>query len=175
MKSIFLPKSIFVLVLFLGANLSVAQNNSDINCTAGEDLIGVYNFNEKEKWSHFIELNLDETHPNLLDPRNSKSDNALVMRSWRDLHKRIVKYLRDHNFSWDIEENTIKIFQKIYFSPDGKIENYAFKVITPNVPVEKTNQYSMLMEGFIKENGIDFQRSGHFAQCGKTQYSVVTD
>lgn len=132
--------------------------------------IGVYNYDNKQELKEFNQLNLDDTHPNLLNPQVSKSDYNTVVKSWTELHQKIGTYLSENKFNWEIEDSTISIVQKIYFEPNGQIKNYFFNVLNENVTQEKKAQFAELISEFAKQNKIDFEQNINFAQCGKTTY-----
>ena len=142
------------------STMAIVENN---------EVIRVFNFQDKEESSEYKSLNLDESHPNLLDPQIS-SDHDAVIKSWTDLHQRIGAFLSDNDFTWGVEDKTINILQKIYFEPNGKMKYYAFRVFNGNVMKEKQEQFADLIAEFAKTNRIDFQLDKSFAQCGKTKY-----
>ena len=113
---------------------------------------------------------MDETHSNLLNSQISKSEYNSVLKSWTDLHKRIGKFLLENKFDWGINDSTITIVRKIYFKPNGEIENYFFNVLNKNKTKEKRERISNLIADFAKNNSIEYQRNEKFAQCGKTKY-----
>lgn len=133
-------------------------------------LIGVFDFDNKEELSAYTKLNLDKTHPNLLNPQISKSDYNSVVKSWTDLHQRIGGFLSENNFDWGVKDSTITIVQKIYFKPNGEIKNYFFNILNKNLTKEKREQFSNLITNFAKQHSIKFQSDESFAQCGKTKY-----
>lgn len=132
--------------------------------------IVVFNFDDKEELAEYMSLNLDETHPNLLNPQISKSDYRSVIESWTGLHQRIGTFLAENNFTWGTRDDTIRIVQKIYFEPNGRIKTYFFNVANKNVTKEKKEQFANLIAAFAKTNRIDYQMDQSFAQCGKTEY-----
>ena len=147
----------------------VVENQEVINEAINES-IGIFNFQDKEEFSVYTSLNLDESYPNLLDPQISKSDHNTVIESWSDLHQRIGTFLSDNEFTWGVEDKSISILQKIYFDPNGKIKYYFFRVFNENVTNEKQEQFANLIAEFAETNRIDFQTDTSFAQCGKTKY-----
>ena len=168
-----LNKSLFGLAFFLtiGVINGCKENTENKTVSTKEpNLIGIYNFDNKQELADYNELNLDENHPNLLNPQISKSDYNSVIKSWTDLHQKIGIYLSKNNFTWDVNDNTISIFQKIYFEPNGQIKHYFFNVLNQNITNEKKEQFASLISEFAKTHKIDFQLDNNFAQCGKTKY-----
>ena len=135
-----------------------------------KEVIRVFNFQDKEEFTAYQSLNLDESYPNLLDPQISKSDHNAVIESWSDFHQRIGTFLSDNEFTWGVEDKSISIVQKIYFEPNGRIKYYFFRVLNENVTNEKLGQFANLIAEFAETNRIDFQTDTSFAQCGKTKY-----
>jgi hypothetical protein len=133
-------------------------------------IITVYNFDNQQELSAYNKLNLDATHPNLLNPNMSNSDYDMVMKSWTDLHQRIGAYLSENKFNWEVKDKSISIVHKIYFKSNGEIENYFFNILNENVTKEKKEQFAKLISTFAKANQIEFKKDEKFAQCGKTKY-----
>lgn len=158
------------LVIFTGI-LSCKENPTrNIDNTKSEEKVGVFNFDNKNELSAYNSMNLDDTHPNLLNPKISDSDFNSVKESWVDLHKRIGKHLTANNFEWGIKDETVTILQKIYFNRNGEIENYFFRVLNQNVTLEKKKKFAELIAAFASNNQIEFKSDKSFAQCGKTKY-----
>ena len=134
------------------------------------DTASVYNFHDKEQLEAYTALNLDDTHPNLLNPQVSQDEISKVIGTWSDLHQRVGKHLAEHNFSWGVEDSSIAIVQKIYFKPDGEVTHYFFNVLNKSVSKKKKEEFSNLLKSFASENKINITREEQFAQCGKTRY-----
>ncbi len=170
MKFNYLLKAIFIISIIIGINSCKGKTKNKVEIVNNKKEIGVFDFDDKQKLSIYNKLNLDETHPNLLNPQISKSDYNSVMKSWIDLHQRIGQYLSENEFTWGVKDNSITIVQKIYFKNNGVIQNYFFKVLNKDVTKEKKEQFANLVSTFAKDNQIEFKRDGDFAQCGKTKY-----
>ncbi len=166
MKLKTISKVLFIIMIITGISSCKEKTETANN---GKE-IGVFNFDDKQELSEYDKLNLDETHPNLLNPQISKSDYDSVMKSWTDLHQRIRQYLSENEFNWGVEDSSITIVQKIYFNSSGEIENYFFNVLNKNVTKEKKERFANLISAFAKDNRIEFKKEGKFAQCGKIKY-----
>ncbi|MEM6685162.1 MAG: hypothetical protein AAF617_05140, partial [Bacteroidota bacterium] len=129
-----------------------------------------YNFDNKQELADFRKLDLDQSHPNLLNPKISASDHTSVRESWTELHQKIGNYLSENNFTWEVEDPSISIVQKIYFEPNGQIKHFFFNILNQNISHEKKQQYSNLILEFSKTHRINYQQDKSFAQCGKTKY-----
>ncbi len=141
-----------------------------IESTKIESIIETFDYENKEELNKYSELNLDATHPNLLNPKISEKDYDMVMKSWTDLHQNIGKYLDKNDFEWEIDEPEISVFHKFYFEPNGKIKSYFYRVWNKNVTSNKRKEYAKLISEFAKTHQIDFKKDHQFAQCGKTKY-----
>jgi len=169
LKTIF--KGLFIILIITviyGCN-EKAENNKIEIVELGKK-IGVFNFDNKQQLAKYNRMNLDNTHPNLINPQISKSDHNLVMETWKDLHQRIGLYLYENGFNWGVEDSSIEMVRKIYFNKNGEIENYFFNVLNENVTEEKKELFANLISDFAKDNSIEIERDGNFAQCGKTRY-----
>ncbi|MEH6535647.1 MAG: hypothetical protein V7719_04595 [Psychroserpens sp.] len=165
-------KPLFIILVTLGITSCNEKTESKVEIVKNANLIpiGIFNFDNKQQLAQYNKLNLDKTHPNLVNPKISKSDYNSVMKSWTDLHQRIGTYLSENRFNWETEDNSINIIHKIYFKPNGEIENYFFNVLTKNVTKEKKERFANLISDFAMDNRIDYKKEGNFAQCGKTKY-----
>jgi hypothetical protein len=159
-------KTVFIFSIFIGISSCIKKTENADNKNA----IGIFNYDNEQQLTQYNKLNLDETHPNLLNPQISKSDHSLVMKSWTNLHQKIGTHLSENKFNWEVEDSAITVVQKIYFNPQGAIENYFFNVLNKKVSTEKKEEYANLISSFAKNNRIEFKKDSNFAQCGKTKY-----
>ncbi|HAA12620.1 MAG TPA: hypothetical protein DCE41_13375 [Cytophagales bacterium] len=130
-----------------------------------------YDFMDEEQRERFQSLGLDDNHPNLLNPEISVGDIEKVRQSWGNLHQQIGKYLKENQFGWGVEGTDISIVHKFYFSPEGNLNHYFFRVMNKEVTLEKRQEYAELVKEFSKEHGLDLTKDQPFAQCGKTRYA----
>lgn len=152
--------------------LLIFNCQKDKNKEGDKDLITIetFDFKNKEDMSRYNSLNLDESHPNMLNPNNSKNDIEVVQKSWIDLHQRIGNYLEKNDFDWESDDDKIIIWHKFYFEPSGKIKAYFFRIVNNSVTESKRAEYEQLIIAFAKVEQIDFNKEFQFAQCGKTNY-----
>ncbi len=170
MKSIKNLIRLSLLITLVSLNSCKINTESKSETTEEIAQVKVYDFNNKQELAEYEALNLDKSHPNLLNPQISKADYDTVIASWTNLHQEIGTYLSENDFSWEVEDSTISIVQKIYFKPNGHIKHYFFRVLNENVPGEKKERYADLIKEFAKTHRIDYQLDQSFAQCGKTKY-----
>ena len=160
-----------LLILYLvGWNQSTQAGTPAGESLQTEQRAKVYYVGDKALVEEYEKLNLDATHPNLLNPQVSENEHDAVVKSWSELHQRIGSYLSQKGFDWGTEAPTISIVHKIYFDQDGKITSYFFNVLNPAVEAEKKKEFAQLLTDFAQENSIALKREENFAQCGKTRY-----
>jgi hypothetical protein len=133
--------------------------------TAEVFVFNLKNMNERLKID-FQKLELDKNHPNLLNPSISKDSIKSVYASWTKLHQDLNIFLKKKNFDWGIEDEKIKLFNKIYFTENGQIKIYAYNIFN-EVTEEKARMYGELVKEFSKGIRISVERDFDFAQCGK--------
>ena len=161
----------FAIALLIAFNSCKQQEEHNSETENAPEQTGVYGFYDKQEVAEVKKMNLDESHPNMLNPAISKSEHEAVMESWSGLHKKMSEHLQNNNFNWEVKDSTITIFHKIYFKPNGEISNYIFKVNNKNVTDKKKEEFSELITSFAQNARIEFQKNETFAQCGKTRYS----
>ena len=137
-----------------------------------QDQILVYDFDNKAEKDQFDKLILDKTHPNLLNPQISETDLDQIRVSWTELHQDIGKYLDENNFSWEIDDRELNILHKFYFTPNGKIKFYFFRVANSRVSDAKRKEFAGLMADFATSYQLSLERQAQYAQCGKTRYII---
>lgn len=136
----------------------------------GETTIQVYDFDNETELFKYEQLNLDKDHPNLLNPKISKSEMNKVVESWTELHQNIGNYLQENDFEWQVEDPQIMIVHKFYFNPDGSIHSYFFNMLNEGISDSQRQKYSELITEFARTKKIGLTRDFQFAQCGKTKY-----
>ncbi|QCK16698.1 hypothetical protein DCC35_19145 [Mangrovivirga cuniculi] len=157
------------LVLIFGCENSTKTKETNQNKTTNIKPI-TFSLAEEEELKKLDSLNLDSSYANLLSPAyNSEENIKEVRRSWSKLHQDLGKYLVEQNFNWGINDSSISLFNKIYFSEDGTIDYYAFKVITPSVSDDKVDEFELLLKEFSSEVKLDLNQKKNFAQCGKSR------
>ena len=77
-------------------------------------------------------------------------------------------FLNKNNFKW---EKPVKCFNRIYFSPDGKIDYFLFKFKQGDLTIEKEKIFSKLVTNFAKDYQFSAKAERQFAQCSPVKYS----
>ncbi|WP_224484728.1 hypothetical protein [Robertkochia aurantiaca] len=160
----------FVLIILILITISCRENREQKKNSESVETVKVVNFDNKKELAAYTQMNLDSTHPNLLNPQISRSEYDTVVQSWKGLHHDLEQYLSQNDFNWGVKDSTITIVQKIYFNPEGKINTYFFRVINNEVTEEKKEELAHLIASFAQNHSIGIKREEPFAQCGKTRY-----
>ena len=141
------------------------------NTSNSDDKPLIVNGDDEAKYNEIKSMNLDSIYPNLLDPQNSTEANYKeVQQSWSDFHQQVSQYLKDKEFDWEVQDSTITVFNRIYFSEKGTVDYYTFKIMNPSVLPEKRLEFQTILKKFSENIALDLIRDGQYAQCGKTKY-----
>ena len=154
----------FKLVLLLCIPLLFSCKTDDTSSNAE---IVIYDGAIPEQIKLYGSLELDKTHPNLIDPRNSQEDNEAVTKSWLNLNQGLGKFLADNNFEWHTTSEKIQIWHKFYFHKNGQLKYYYFKVYDNQIDKNNRDKYRQLVTEFAKSYQLPLQRDSQFAQCGR--------
>lgn len=146
------------------------KENESKNDIAVVNTFEVFNGNNPEDRKKYQAYNLDDTCPNLLDPRLSKDDIHEVKSAWLDLNKMIGVFLAENNFDWETKEPYIKAWHRFYFHKDGTLNKYVFNFRGNEISGEKKEEYKKLMQEFGKHYKLPLQRDSAFAQCGRATF-----
>lgn len=150
--------SVFVLLL------SVACKQEKGSAKIAE--VQIFNVANEDDRKEFSVLKLDDTHVNLLNPTIDKEGFDAVYKSWTQFHYDLNDYLTTKNFDWGVGDENIKLFNRIYFTKEGKVKAYAYRVYN-QVGEGKAEEYGELIGDFLKSKQISVTRDVDFAQCGK--------
>jgi hypothetical protein len=82
-------KSMLVILIIAGIYSCKEKNENKTQSYETEKKAKVFNFDNKTELSQFNKLNLDETHPNLLNTQILKIDYNSIVKSWTGLHQNI--------------------------------------------------------------------------------------
>lgn len=155
--------NILLLLLAIGCLACKSQSKKSIDPK-------VINLSNEKENADFVDLALDSIYANLLDPRNvSESDYNDVLESWTDFHQNLMTYLKKNDFSWDVPDSTISVFNRIYFSPEGQVQYYAYRILSPELPQSKQKEFAEVLYEFSEEVKLNYIQPQQFAQCGKTR------
>ncbi|MBU2527320.1 MAG: hypothetical protein KKC03_12035 [Bacteroidetes bacterium] len=125
----------------------------------------------EEAFNEIKKLNLDSIYPNLLDPKNvTESEYQEVEKSWVKFHENVSEFIKFENFDWEVPDSTITVLNRIYFSKEGTVDYYTFKIMNHSVSAEKRAEYEKVLQKFSENVKIDLDRNEQYAQCGKIKY-----
>jgi hypothetical protein len=79
-------------------------------------------------------------------------------------------YLNKNNFTWD---KPTRIFNRIYFQPDGSINYYLVNLALPGTDTRKAKQFIPLLNQFVQTYKIKITAKTKFAQCSPVVYQDV--
>lgn len=128
--------------------------------------VRVFSLANAEDKIAFSALKLDDTHSNLLNRDISKDQFDVIWKSWTDIHKALNQHLINENFDWGVNDERIRLFNKIYFKKDGRVKYYVFG-IRSSVSQEKMEAFGEIAQDFFADQKISLTRDADFAQCGK--------
>jgi hypothetical protein len=77
------------------------------------------------------------------------------------------KYLNENNFRWNSQ---VRIFNRIYFEPDGSISYYLVNLKPTGLDEEKQKAFVNLLSNFIQHYKIKITANTRFAQCSPVVY-----
>ena len=77
------------------------------------------------------------------------------------------KYLNQNNFRWNSQ---VRIFNRIYFEPDGSISYYLVNLKPTGLDDEKQKAFVTLLSNFIQHYKIKITANARFAQCSPVVY-----
>lgn len=86
------------------------------------------------------------------------------------LLNRLAVYLNSNNFEW---VTPTRIFNKIYFAPDGSIDYYLVNLVGTGLNDDKQQRFISLLNKFVQTNKIDISANTRFAQCSPVIYKDV--
>ena len=119
---------------------------------------------------------LDSIYISAINVINDESGNYIyeneeeVMEAWYKMFEDISIFL------WKTEEMKeveIRIFQRVYFNKDGKIDYYLYKIQNHNeITEEQALQVANSLNEFVKEYQFSFSAIKDFVQCGVAKFAA---
>lgn len=92
-------------------------------------------------------------------------------KAWTAYFSGLMKYLAKNDFTWEKETNC---FQKIYFSPSGKVEYWLYNFQKKdNVPEATQQQFEALLLEYSKKHRIRIKADVPFTQCATVVFYDV--
>jgi len=94
-------------------------------------------------------------------------DEARLITAYTTMLYDLNKYLNQNNFRWN---SKVRIFNRIYFEPDGSISYYLVNLEPTGLDVEKQKAFVDLLSKFIQYYKIKITANTRFAQCSPVVY-----
>jgi hypothetical protein len=94
-------------------------------------------------------------------------DEQRLITAYTTMLHDLNKYLNENNFRWD---SKVRIFNRIYFEPDGSISYYLVNLKSTGLDEEKQKAFVNLLSNFIQHYKIKITANTRFAQCSPVIY-----
>lgn len=94
-------------------------------------------------------------------------DEQRLITAYTSMLHDLNKYLNENNFRWD---SRVRIFNRIYFEPDGSISYYLVNLQPTGLTVQKQKAFINLLSSFIQHYKIKITANTRFAQCSPVVY-----
>ncbi|WP_345949510.1 hypothetical protein ABDD95_21945 [Mucilaginibacter sp. PAMB04274] len=117
-------------------------------------------------------MKLDKAYGSALDADSTKAvfkgqKTGEFIKAYTQMLNNLQVYLNQHGFIWD---KPTRIFNRIYFEPDGSISYYLVNLKTTSLNEEKQKQFVALLKDFIQNYKINITGNTRFAQCSPVLY-----
>jgi hypothetical protein len=131
-------------------------------------------FQQAESTNHSMQK-LDEIYPSALHSDSTKAvfkgaAQAQFINAYKTMLYDLNTYLNENNFTWG---KPTRIFNRIYFKPDGSIDYYLVNLALPGTDTSKAKQFIPLLSQFVKTYKIKITAKTKFAQCSPVMYQDV--
>lgn len=116
---------------------------------------------------------LDKKYPSAIGSGNVvfKGDNEkLLISAYTALIQDLNRYLNKNGFKWNAK---VRIFNRIYFEPDGSISYYLVNLAPTGLDASKQARFLTLLNAFIQDHKINITAKTRFAQCSPVLYQDV--
>ncbi|WP_311950526.1 hypothetical protein [Mucilaginibacter terrae] len=88
-------------------------------------------------------------------------------KAYANMLNTLAVYLNKNNFVW---EKPTRIFNRIYFEPDGCISYYLVNLENTGLTASRQKQFITLVNNFIQDYKIEITGNSRFAQCSPVMY-----
>jgi hypothetical protein len=97
-------------------------------------------------------------------------EQAKLMQAYTKLLQDLGAHLKANNFKW---QNQPRGMNRIYLSPDGKIDYFLYHFPAGQVTLEKEWEFARLLNRFIQNYRFAITAPEKFAQCSPVRYSDI--
>ena len=109
---------------------------------------------------------METIYPNGLQFFGDSVPNA-YWQSWADFCTGLVKELGDAGMAWN---EPYRLWGRVYFSPDGKVEHYFYKWTGQLIPTEEWQvQFKEVLERYLAQFQFTYPMNRRFSQCGRVR------
>lgn len=98
----------------------------------------------------------------------SAGEQAKLQQAYAKLINELGVFLKANNFKWGKQT---RCFNRIYFTPAGKIDYFLYSFPKDELPVQKEQEFGRLLNQFIKDHRISLTANENFAQCSPIKYN----
>lgn len=129
-------------------------------------------FKEYEKTGYKIS-HLDSLYKSAVTVFETENERDSLGNSWITLLQDFGQFLHDSNFEW---ENVYQCWHKVYFSADGSIDYFLYRIESKDdpssifIPESQQIEFKKLLNIFISDYKFKMTAKIKFAQCGSSLY-----
>ncbi|MER2996996.1 hypothetical protein [Pontibacter populi] len=98
----------------------------------------------------------------------SPDQQAELLQAYVKLLQDLGAFLRANNFKWNTEARGAN---RIYMQPDGRIDYFLFHFPEGQLTPEKEQQFTQLLDSFIRNYRFAITAPEKFAQCSAVRYT----
>ena len=100
-------------------------------------------------------------------------DSDEVSKAWYQLIQDISSFLLKRE---EMRQVNIKIFQRVYFNKDGKVDYYLYKITNlEELTNEQVQQIADLLNEFVKDYQFSLSADKDFVQCGRADFRFKSE
>jgi hypothetical protein len=152
-------RNVVVLVLLFGVKTAFAQHVAD-------------SFQHADSLGYSMQV-LDKQYKSAVgagDVVFKGDDEKRLITAYTTMLYDLDKYLNQNSFRWN---NRVRIFNRVYFEPDGSISYYLVNLKPSGLDEEKQKAFLSLLNNFIQHYKINITANSKFAQCSPVIYEDV--
>ncbi|WDF56085.1 hypothetical protein [Mucilaginibacter sp. KACC 22063] len=152
-------KKLLIIVFALGIKYAQAQHIADT-------------FQQAEAKGYSMQ-SLDKKYPGAIGAGEvvfKGDDEKRLIAAYSNMMQDLSTYLNKNDFYWD---KPVRIFNRVYFEPDGSISYYLVNLAPVGLQEVKQQRFLSLLNSFIQNYKINITAKSRFAQCSPVIYSNI--